>query len=135
MHCVHCYKVLINTRYNKQRKFCSRSCSAKHRIDAYIRDWLDGKVTGYIKDNFRLSGYVRNFLLEESKHKCILCGWSERNPITGLIPLHIDHINGDASNCSRNNLRVICPNCHSLTPNYGALNIGNSVRKRFGLLV
>lgn len=111
------------------RKFCCRDCATKYKAKIYIADWLDGKVSGHIKPNYRISGYIRNFLIDEADHKCSLCGWGVMNPISEKIPLHIDHIDGNASNCVRINLRVLCPNCHSLTPNFGALNIGNSVRK------
>lgn len=66
---------------------------------------------------------VRIFLLDEAGHRCTRCGWNEIYPMTGKIPLEIDHINGDSRNHSRENLKVLCPNCHSLTPTYR--NIGN----------
>ena len=44
--------------------------------------------------------------------------------MTGRIPLHIDHIDGDWSNNQPPNLRLLCPNCHALTASYGALNRG-----------
>jgi hypothetical protein len=32
-----------------------------------------------------------------------------------LIPLHLDHINGDHTDNRLENLRILCPNCHALT--------------------
>lgn len=40
------------------------------------------------------------------------------------IPLHVDHEDGDPTNNTESNLRALCPNCHSLTSTYGALNRG-----------
>ena len=37
----------------------------------------------------------------------------------------IDHIDGNSENNNLSNLRVICPNCDSLTPTYKGLNKGN----------
>lgn len=34
------------------------------------------------------------------------------------LSLHLDHINGDRMDNRLENLRVLCPNCHSLTPTY-----------------
>lgn len=34
-------------------------------------------------------------------------------------------IDGDFRNCSEENLTVLCPNCHSLTPTFMSLNRGN----------
>lgn len=39
------------------------------------------------------------------------------------LVLHIDHIDGDFLNNCKENLRFICPNCHSQTENYGVKNI------------
>jgi 5-methylcytosine-specific restriction endonuclease McrA len=33
--------------------------------------------------------------------------------------LHLDHINGINNDNRRENLRFLCPNCHSQTPTYG----------------
>jgi len=44
-----------------------------------------------------------------------------------------DHVDGDCSNSRRENLRLVCPNCHALTDTYGSLNYQNSRRKRWGL--
>lgn len=64
-------------------------------------------------------------MLEKSSYKCSQCGWSEKNPISNKIPLEIDHIDGNYKNNSEDNLRVLCPNCHSLTKTFKALNYGN----------
>ena len=56
------------------------------------------------------------------KHpRCELCGWAERAP-DGRIPVELDHINGDKTDNRLENLRVVCPNCHSLQPTHRGLN-------------
>lgn len=59
---------------------------------------------------------------EKYSDKCQKCGWHEVNPFTNKIPLQVHHINGDALDNREENLQLLCPNCHSLTDNYGSLN-------------
>jgi hypothetical protein len=55
-------------------------------------------------------------LIAESGGACNICGLSVWMGAT--MPLHLDHIDGDRRNGARDNLRVICPNCHAQTPTY-----------------
>jgi hypothetical protein len=53
--------------------------------------------------------------------RCELCGWAERAP-DGRIPVELDHINGERCDNRFENLRILCPNCHSLQPTHRGLN-------------
>ena len=53
--------------------------------------------------------------------KCELCGWAEKST-DGRIPVELDHINGDHMDNRIENLRVLCPNCHSLQPTHRGKN-------------
>ena len=50
--------------------------------------------------------------------KCCICGWNEKPESQPITPCELDHIDGNPHNHIRDNLRIICPNCHSLTKNY-----------------
>lgn len=109
------------------RKYCSIECQEKYTGYAKkekISKWISGEWKGYGKD-YNLSGTIRNYLLKQANHKCTKCNWNEINPVTGTSPLHIDHVDGDYRNNRPENLRVLCPNCHSITSTYGSLNRGN----------
>ena len=53
--------------------------------------------------------------------KCELCGWAEQTQ-DGRIPVELDHINGDRYDNRFENIRILCPNCHSLQPTHRGLN-------------
>ena len=55
------------------------------------------------------------------KPTCELCGWHEMAP-DGRLPLELDHINGDPNDNRLDNLRILCPNCHSLQPTHRGKN-------------
>ena len=79
-----------------------------------IKDYL-------IKDS-RLDSYIKKKLIDEILGpKCVECGcgkiWNNKKLI-----LQIDHINGCPSDNRLENLRVLCPNCHSQTDNFGSKN-------------
>jgi hypothetical protein len=57
--------------------------------------------------------------------KCEKCGWSKRSK-DGRLPLELDHINGDKYDNRITNLRILCPNCHSLEPTHR----GRKIKKK-----
>jgi hypothetical protein len=68
----------------------------------------------------------RIFLLKRANNSCVMCGFSKtRDDGRGI--LEIDHIDADHTNNSIENLRVLCPNCHALTPNFR--NWGRGAKK------
>jgi hypothetical protein len=74
-----------------------------------------GRWTSTQKLKLRL---IREGLLSQ---KCQICGWAEKS-LDGRIPVELDHINGDNSDNRLENLRILCPNCHSLQPTHRGSN-------------
>lgn len=59
---------------------------------------------------------LKKHLIKEKGHRCEMCGNIEwlGNPII----LEVHHIDGNRTNNSLDNLQLLCPNCHSTTPNW-----------------
>jgi len=125
-HCLFCGKVVRN-------KYCGPACQHAYHRKVYIERWLAGEETGSVgsDDTTDVSDYVRRYLLEQASYQCTQCGWSERNVHTNTIPLEIDHINGDWQNNGPENLRVLCPNCHALTPTHRGANRGSGTARKY----
>ena len=60
---------------------------------------------------------VKEGILE---YKCAECGISKWN--NKPLSLHLDHINGINNDHRIENLRFLCPNCHSQTDTYAGKN-------------
>jgi hypothetical protein len=110
--------------YRAGYKYCSNSCQAKYQYKIYITRWKNGEICG-LQSIGIVSSHIKKYLREKYNNKCCLCGWAEINLITGTVPLVADHIDGNLRNNKENNLRLICPNCDSLTTTYAGLNRGN----------
>ena len=53
--------------------------------------------------------------------KCELCGWEQQSDDV-RIPVELDHINGVHNDNRIENLRILCPNCHSLQSTHRGKN-------------
>lgn len=72
-------------------------------------------VKGSSFQSFKLK--KRLFAANLKPQYCEECRWAKKSE-GGYLPLELDHINGDRHDNRLENLRVLCPNCHSLKPTH-----------------
>ena len=116
MNCLNCGKEIEDS-----KKYCNNKCQKDFQYKNYIKNWKNGLETG-MRGKYQVSEYVPRYLIEKSNNKCSKCGWGEKNPYTNLIPLEIDHKDGNYLNNKEDNLELLCPNCHSLTSTWKGAN-------------
>ena len=123
--CIGCGGII--KRWYASRKYCSHACAKNSKYKDAIDKWLAGEISGNKGYGRGLSvcGFVRRWLYEKHNNQCQKCGWSEIHPVTGKIPLQVEHIDGNSENTCPENLELLCPNCHSLTVTFMGLNRGN----------
>lgn len=116
--CRYCTKGLNH----KDKTYCNQTCQKEFEYEQYVLDWKTGVKLGYVGKTKQLANAVRKYMLLKNNNTCQECGWNKLHPIDQKPLVEVDHIDGDASNCKKENLRVLCPNCHSMTPTFRARN-------------
>lgn len=150
--CFNCSSIISYKK--KKNNFCSRNCSAAFNNKKFVKRKTEPKKClsccsllnkGEIKfcnakcqSNYRLKQQIINiendsnscsdrllkkYLIIKNGHMCSVCKLSEWN--NQKIPLELEHIDGNSTNNSLNNLTILCPNCHAQTKTYKGKNIGN----------
>lgn len=113
--CLNCGQT--KSQHNSTRgKYCSISCQHEHALKSRSSRWLSGKLKCTNRALRRVIAFMRGY-------HCEMCGISEWN--SRPIVLEVEHINGDSTNNSPENVCLLCPNCHSQTPTYKGANKGN----------
>lgn len=123
--CLNCGKELKDSR----KKYCDNKCQSDYQYKEWIYRWKLGLESG-LKGEYGISNHLKRYIFEKFDNKCCKCGWGEVNPYSQTIPLEIDHIDGDFRNNTEDNLRLLCPNCHSLTATYKGANKGQGRKDR-----
>lgn len=106
---------------SKVNKYCDNKCQGQHK-------WVSETKPDIIAGNRSEPSTLKKFLVEEFGEKCAECGqegtWNNKP-----LVLQLDHIDGDSDNNFPKNLRLLCPNCHTQTENFGSKGQGSRYKK------
>jgi hypothetical protein len=107
--------------------FCSTKCNFDYKKQEYIANWLANGIDN--NSSFPEGHAIREYIRADQNNQCAIC---LADPIHNELPIRfvLDHISGDASNNSRENLRLVCPNCDSQLDTYKSKNKGNGRHSR-----
>lgn len=121
--CLICDNILIK----HQKKVCSQGCNSEYQRNRSY-EYFKNNPNEFNRGNYTPKNF-KNFFLNEQDGVCAICGmvdnWNEKELVFVL-----DHIDGDASNNRRDNLRLVCPNCDSQLPTFKSKN-KNSTRRNY----
>lgn len=107
VHCAHCGEV----KETRQNKYCN-ACSDAHVYNKTTK--LEDANSDFIR---------KRIIIEQRGHCCEGCGLAEwRNQ---AITLELHHVDGNSDNNTKENLQLLCPNCHSQTKFYKGAAKGN----------
>lgn len=95
--------------FEQHKNQSGRGVKKAHVHSKYdLDDILNNKYQNYSKKMLKKRLIDNGYLLEE----CGVCGWNEKRLLDDKICLTLDFIDGDESNFSIDNLRLLCANCY-----------------------
>ena len=120
--CIEC-GVIVTHGYSKLNKYCGRKCQNAWRWKNIIIPDIEAG-----KKSFHCSEILKRYLREKFGDLCSKC---KLLPVWNgsFLQLQLDHIDGNSDNNFPINLRLLCPNCHTQTENFGSKGQGNRYHK------
>lgn len=118
--CLYCNNSVLwgNSKLNK---FCNNTCQQNHK-------WVNNTVPRIETGGCREPDTLKKYLIEKFGKHCSICNLGDTWHNKDLV-LQLDHIDGDSDNNYPINIRLLCPNCHSQTDNFGSKGQGNRYKK------
>lgn len=127
MICLNCGKEIFDKKH--KRKYCCNQCQQDYQWNQtkqLIEQYQNYQVNNCTESTARR--IAKKYLIEKNGNKCSICGTTHW--LGKPILLIADHINGDATNNSINNIRLICSNCDATLDTYKAKNKSTRINRK-----
>lgn len=99
--------------FNNEQRQKSIATKKKNAMNNFLKN-------GSNAANHTVKNFLKDLGVPECCSECGLKEWRGQ-----LLPLELDHINGKNFDNRIENLRLLCPNCHSLTDTWRGKNINS----------
>jgi len=113
--------VALGLHFNTFKKYAIRyGCYEPNQAGKGIKKDIKKRITNL--EDYANRASVRRVIIKDGllPYECSECDISEWND--KKLALHLDHINGKNGDHRLENLRFLCPNCHSQTDTYTGKN-------------
>ena len=113
--------IRLGLHFNTFKKYALKyECYFPNQAGKGIKKDIKKRITKL--EDYATRASVKRVIIEKKllELKCEECGIKEWN--RKKLSLHLDHINGENGDHRLENLRFLCPNCHSQTDTYAGKN-------------